>query len=267
MKVDQVMTLSDFAKMLYPYIGNGVEKYKFLISLIDQIVEEPLQKDFENNPLSDKGPSIIEKIYNGTRDLSKKDVGKILSNLDKERFIQFILSFSEQSIMLIGNALRDKKIEVDLKVDKIAEMCYEQLVAILKDIVEPKAYAMLYKFKQACDECRIEEFIQCDPTDRLHEDFIDVVDEFIPKIKEWIIIPYSKYQKESIYKKIMEFTDLLYKYNEYLPFHMRPLINSKYFVPLHDDDDIKWALDFQKEVMNYRKLISNKYNEIYKAKK
>ena len=81
------MNFSDFAKMLYPHIGKGKEIPAYVLSLIDMVMEDPSDEvdiaSSENdtyNPLSSLSQNLLNKVYNGDRNISKKNASIICKN-------------------------------------------------------------------------------------------------------------------------------------------------------------------------------------------
>ena len=134
------MTLSNFAKILHTHIGNGQKTSDFILCLTDNIMEEPLAKSGERkmgynelNPLIKKSPDTLRKIYNGLRSLSKRDAGAIISFLDKNKFSEYLLTFSPDAICLIGDVLQEEGVTFDdVDSDIIVDTCANLFASILR---------------------------------------------------------------------------------------------------------------------------------------
>jgi len=73
------MNFSEFAKLIYSYIGAGMEYPDYVLSLIRLIMSDPTTEkeiadaaEDKDNPLSPLSRSFLSKIYNGDRVISKK---------------------------------------------------------------------------------------------------------------------------------------------------------------------------------------------------
>lgn len=129
--------------MLYPFIGNGEDKDKYIILLTTQIMEEPFtnvdkQKDIndEYNPLSKKGDSMLTKIYNGSREISKRDASIMLSHLSKEHFIGYLTNYPPDVIDMISKAMQENGITI---IDNdVITTCADLFVSILTDCIKRK---------------------------------------------------------------------------------------------------------------------------------
>lgn len=132
------MTFSDFAQMMYPIIGNGENKSKFIIKLTKMIMKRPktkgdIKKSYDDSyyPLNNLSINTLEKIFNGKRNLSQKAAIVINSHLDKNRFSNYLRKFSDDVKDLIGSAL--KKNEIEIVNGDIIETCTEFYVKIIQD--------------------------------------------------------------------------------------------------------------------------------------
>lgn len=107
------MTFSEFAKMMYPLIGKETLTSDFVLCLTDQIMKLPSSEEDEKkesadkyNPLYEYEPSMLQKIYNGTRQISSQKARIICSHLDKNRFTDFLSEFTDDVIELIHSSLQ-----------------------------------------------------------------------------------------------------------------------------------------------------------------
>ena len=140
------LTFSDFAKMLYPIIGKGQKTSDFVLELTTQIMVKSNYKheeiSHEDNPFDIKEINTLEKIYSGHTNISKKDAGVIIANLDKVMFADYISSFLTDTIDLIRNELQKIGISVIHDNDNINEILCDLFVFILTDIASGKVKTM-----------------------------------------------------------------------------------------------------------------------------
>lgn len=124
--------------MLYPVIGMGMKKSDYVLLLVDNIMETPSEteslKDSNDqfNPLAALTVNMLEKIYSGKKELSKRNAGAILAHLDMERFNSFIANYSFDVITLLGKQMCKSGVLVNEKIDEIAEKCSEVFVDVLQ---------------------------------------------------------------------------------------------------------------------------------------
>ncbi len=98
------MNFSEFAKILYPHIGNGEEYPDYVLSLIDSIMEEPSTEmeigDSSNdkyNPLASLSRNSRSKIFNGDRQISKKNASFIYGHFNKTNFVDLVYTLTDDS--------------------------------------------------------------------------------------------------------------------------------------------------------------------------
>lgn len=110
------MTFSEIAILLYPYCGQGQKNADFVVALIDNIMEEPSDRDVDGNynPLMDLVPRTLENYFNGSRSIGQKNASRILGHLDKERFASFIDTLSADALTAIAEALKLKGISTPM---------------------------------------------------------------------------------------------------------------------------------------------------------
>lgn len=99
--------------MMYPLIGTDTLTSDFVLCLTDQIMKLPSSEEDEKkesadkyNPLYEYEPSMLQKIYNGTRQISSQKARIICSHLDKNRFTDFLSEFPDDVIELIHSSLQ-----------------------------------------------------------------------------------------------------------------------------------------------------------------
>ncbi len=126
------MQLSEFVKILYPYLGNGRKHSEFLLELLDYITEE--NEDEAINAVYDMKSDFLNRIYTGKEDLPKKRASVLLSHLDKLRFSDYLddrLSFDA------AEELRNKLSYIDMEYSNISVMCADIFTEILHEIASP----------------------------------------------------------------------------------------------------------------------------------
>jgi hypothetical protein len=101
------MTVSEIIVLLFPYLGDGQKNADFVVTLIDNFMEEPGNYDADDdyNPLSNLVPRTLENYFNGKRTISSKNATKILGRMDKERFATFIDNLTTDALTALSNEL------------------------------------------------------------------------------------------------------------------------------------------------------------------
>lgn len=109
------MTFSDIANLLYPYCGKGEKISNFVVTLIDNIMEEPNDGNLDNwNPLHNLVPRTLENYFNGSRPIGQKNANRILGYLDKVSFGTYLGTFTDDVQIAIMNTLEEKGISVTI---------------------------------------------------------------------------------------------------------------------------------------------------------
>lgn len=181
-------------------------------------------------------------------------------------------------------------------IEKVSERYQDEVGKnpIARIIVFPTSQ-ILHVFEQAIQECRIYEFIENDPTISLKESLLEEAERFVTSITK---VATQLDDKSELFQKVCNFTRMLDEYHNYLGINMRPLqgindisipineddidttlpvnknlsdavrpIQPTYyvtdtFVPLHRDENVKWAMSFHNSTVEYRRKISCLYQEI-----
>ena len=132
------MTFSKFAELLFPFCGGGETESEFILTLIDNIMEEPpnvtdRQKDIDGkyNPLMNLHTGSLYQIFSGRRNISHISASMILGRLDKHRFEEYIYEFSPDALNLLRVSLSEYGIAANLQ--NIGEVCAGLLEKIIKD--------------------------------------------------------------------------------------------------------------------------------------
>jgi len=140
--VANILTFSDFAKMLYPFCGGGNKTSDFVLSLFTNMMEDPsndddVQKDLndEYNPFAAMNISTLEKFYNGNRKISKPNAGKVIAHLDKGKFEDYIGTLPVDTIGLLKEALRARG--YDASDFDVPNTCADIFASILENCVNP----------------------------------------------------------------------------------------------------------------------------------
>ena len=121
---------------MYPFIGKDQKTSEFIIDLTNQIMKIPdtehdkqLYSEDKYNPLSNVGPSMLEKIYNGAREIPKRAARVFIARLDKERFIDYLSNYPNNTIEFISSALQ--KNEIEFPDAEAIDVCADILASIL----------------------------------------------------------------------------------------------------------------------------------------
>lgn len=137
------MTFSEFAKILYPFCGNGGKTSDFVLTLIENIMEIPANEDAEKaandeyNPLAGLDIGTLEKIYNGNSKISKKNASAIFTHLDKGRFSDYIDSLPTDTLALLKDSLKNLEIETGAA-HGVPDKCADILTSILMNLAGVK---------------------------------------------------------------------------------------------------------------------------------
>ena len=130
------MTFEQFAKTLFPFCGDGSKTFEFVVVLVDKLMEEPAndvdeQKaaNGEYNPLAVLQPDALRRIYNGSRNISAKAASVIMGRVDKQKFDDFISSFSFDALTSLCAKLSEQGIRADSQ--NVGSVCAELFVEIL----------------------------------------------------------------------------------------------------------------------------------------
>lgn len=133
------MNFSEFAKMLYPYLGKGAEIPGYVLRLIDLIMENPfdevsVKEDMNDkyNPLSSVSLNLLNKIYNGERKISRKKASVISSHFTREKLIDAINGLPIDAQTQLCVSLRKKGIEAEE--NTVDECCADLVGKILQEL-------------------------------------------------------------------------------------------------------------------------------------
>lgn len=136
------MVFSDYAKMLYPFCSNGVKASEFVVTLFDNIMEDPTSdkdiKDAEEsnyNPFAKLNIRTLEKNYSGKLLLGKPNVRKVIARLDKGKFEDYISEFPIDTNSLLKDVLASRGYKVSDA--EVPATCAEIFADLLHAIVNP----------------------------------------------------------------------------------------------------------------------------------
>lgn len=132
------MTFSEFAQLLYPHCGGGASHGDYVTILVEYIMREPESDEEEDsddkkeyNPVQKLEENTRQKIYNGTRPITKDKISTILGRLDKERFAVYIeLSTTDDALNGLCKELATK-FEVETTPRDVGQVCADTFEQIL----------------------------------------------------------------------------------------------------------------------------------------
>ena len=129
------MTFSEFAKMLYPYCGNGVKQSDFVIVITDALLEEPKEdaKDNEHNPVAKYSLSTREKIFSGGSVIGQKQAIAMRQKIYKENFSEYVNALSPDTLDALGKEVAKCGIDANSN-DSIGDVCADLFANIIGDI-------------------------------------------------------------------------------------------------------------------------------------
>lgn len=231
--------------------------------------------------IEDKGKikfilAIIRVIQlDGSIDLEEREVFKKAFGVSKEQFLeQGEYDFSD----ILGKTLL---YTVDSDIENIKGAgCIK---VITKDFVEKELDFSIYDYEWDSDKSslklfryivfnlfneillkyNINDFIEtADPTNCIDlSKWIENGDEFIEETKNQIWNKYN--QNSTIVKEAQTFAQVLNDYLNYLALNMRPANErTSISVPLYRDEDVKWGMNFEKTVMDFRLEMISVYKNI-----
>lgn len=274
------MTFSEFANILYPFIGEEKTTSDFIVELTNQIMEEPFSKEDkkakqndEYNPLSKLETNTLQKIYNGSRPLSKKIARKIFKHLDKAKFVDYINELSVDAQMGIKKELQANNPTINI--DNICDSCTALFEEILYECVNKEKKVlkntpqliqqqnkplkkMLTEFLESVEGYGIVSFINRDQFNSIPAYCIEDVIDFIGHIKYKHEHNGNPDKQGNPYQTIITFTDKLFEYINFLK------DNSD--TPNIRFDGFKLSsvnnIGFEESALNYLKQLRELYQSI-----
>lgn len=175
----------------------------------EPVTEEDKQKEIngEYNPLAKLGPSMLEKIFKGERNISKEHARIIIDHLDKDKFDTYITTFSNNAIDYFCETLKNAGISItDNQVSLACADTFENIlenilkntpkdnlkdnpkdsttVCIKKDVPPKDNRTFEEIFNDAIRELGVESFLESDPTESLSSHFLNDMDRFVGKMRQ-----------------------------------------------------------------------------------
>lgn len=254
-EVAQVLDLDRIVKNLNTHIIPFIEdkgKIKFLLALI----------------------RVIQ--FDDSINVEEKEVFKNAFGVSKEQFLEHdeyvfsdivaktLLYTVNSDIENIKGADCIKTITKEFVEREINGSIYEYEWNSDKSSLKLFRYKILKIFDDTIRRYNINEFVESvDPTSSIDlSDWIENGDGFIKDTKNQIWDRYDK--RNPIVKEIQKFAKVLDDYLNYLSSSMRPEYdNMSVSVPLYRDEDVKWSMNFEKTVKNFRLEAISVYNKIF----
>ena len=144
------MTFSDFAKMLYTYLGGESKTSDFVLALTDAILEE----SNDNSDLSELNPLVsgksgkaykvgsLEKVYNGGLKIAQAKASAMVKRLYSENFSEYVNKLSPDALSLLSEDL--SKRGIDVSGGNIGDVCAELFKSIIKELADGKSSATTF---------------------------------------------------------------------------------------------------------------------------
>lgn len=269
------MKFNEFVAMIYSYDTKGLTKSEFVIFLTNQIMEEPFteadkQKELNDkyNPLASLTSNALEKIFNGSRNISKKHARIIRSHLDKDKFDTYITTFNNNAIDYFCETL--KKAGISITDNQVSLACADTFEKILMDVANatskqsssssikrfvkdaankngnvslksikhsnvkndiPSEEDIPFEeiFNNAFNSIDVIGFIKSDPTESLSPHFFEDMRLFVGIIQQSYKRKTMPHMNENTSCKMIDFSKTLSEYVEYLEEQMK-------LVPTRFDD-------------------------------
>lgn len=123
------MNLSEYLNIIYPYLADSKSTYDFIIDYFDWCIEEDTADEI-NNPFVSLTKDYVNRIFNGSKKISKSAANEILRLSNRERHDEY---FEDNSSVDALESLEDdlaRKIEID-KTKHTSEICFNILTTIL----------------------------------------------------------------------------------------------------------------------------------------
>lgn len=272
------MTFSEFANILYPFIGGEKTTSDFIIELTNHIMEEPFseedvkaKEEDKYNPLAEFETNSLQKIYKGSTPFSKKNARRILKHLDKAKFYEYIDKLSYDTQLGIKNELLAN--DPAISIDDICETCSALFEKILYECVNkenkaskntsqlkqkpsPPSKKMLTEFLESVEGFGIVSFINRDSLDSIPAYCIEDAIDFIGHIK---------YEHEKCPDKHEDSNQLIITFADTLLEYIRLLKNNS------DTADIRYDgfklssesdSDFENTALDYLKQLRELHQSI-----
>ena len=132
-------TFSDFAKILFPYLGYKDNQAEFVITLTDTLFARPAASGSEGfrNPLRNYQHRYLNRFYSGERDFPRKHAREILGSINMYRFEEFVRESSDIAQSHIAEELNSAGFPSVSQLN-VAEKCADIFKSILIERAKPK---------------------------------------------------------------------------------------------------------------------------------
>lgn len=130
-------------------------------------------------------------------------------------------------------------------------------------------------FISAIQDFHIVDFVDEDPTTIVHLNLVDSANDFIDNIKIKVLRQYFDNQNEEVYTKVLEFSQVLTDYIQYLSYNMEPhATKTSVLVPVHKDICYKQKttsigkldMNLTDTTLEYKSRLNTIYNELANGK-
>ena len=136
------MLFSEFANILFKHSDTSYKPYEFFLSLFDNIMREPqsaeeikLSEESKYNPFDSLAPDSLDRFFKGTLPLSKRNVHKVISRKDTDKFANYISKLNDHNQIAIEEEI--KAMIPDFNSDEVlGYACADLFLQILDDIYE-----------------------------------------------------------------------------------------------------------------------------------
>ena len=136
------MLFSEFANILYKHSDTSYKPHEFFLSLFDNIMRDPqsaeeIKQSAENkyNPFDALAPDSLDRFLKGTLPLSKRNVHKVISKKDSDKFANYISELNDHNQMAIEDEI--KAMIPNFNPDEVlGYACADLFLQILDDIYE-----------------------------------------------------------------------------------------------------------------------------------
>ncbi|HFI0093603.1 TPA: ABC-three component system protein [Streptococcus suis] len=136
------MLFSEFANTLYKHSDTSYKPHEFFLLLFDNIMREPqsaeeIKQSEENkyNPFDTLAPDSLDRFFKGTLPLSKRNVRKIISKKDSDKFANYINTLNEHNQMAIEDEIKTMLPDFNLD-ENLGYACADLFLQILDDVYE-----------------------------------------------------------------------------------------------------------------------------------
>ncbi len=136
------MLFCEFANILFKHSDTTYKPHEFFLSLFDNIMRDPkspeeikLSEENKYNPFDSLAPDSLDRFFKGTLPLSKRNVHKIISRKDTDKFANYINEYNDHNQIAIEEEI--KTMIPDFNPDDVlGYACADLFLQILDDIYE-----------------------------------------------------------------------------------------------------------------------------------